>query len=936
MSTLYKLPLSPDGKGFAPLELNATLLEGMAPGSGSPTPIAWVAGQSEPPGILTVETPGFSEGSTHAQVNIAIDPHVSAIPEEPVPFRLRMSPSQAADGTCFGVGEVATDLAIRISDLIIEWEVDPANYRQGSSLVMPLLKDKQVQLKLKARRIKPGQGLTEDDESISFTQLIKPPGFSTQIFGEVSEKASMRRELTTWLCGADMTVIAAQSLSMPVQCSIEIEARLGTDKQPKDTLSIPVTLAEPKAKLELIEPPLPIPADGLAINAILQVWWQLDGESAASPATDVELQIEKKTPGDGIDSKLQTTGTAKTDKDGQLHFEYTPPELYYQPGGRYEDIYVVYMGSGATRKSLGELSLPLSPSIRFNISALKQIELEQEQFGIEFPEEEITIEADEQARSVKGVLKLIENLPGGGTKEILVNQAEISLAFFDGKQFVPPPETAEKLLSDATGTYTLKMPELTAILPSGKGVDYVIPDEDAPTGALLEPAEAEMKEYDRVVGLMDDLLGQLPSSTASKIKEFRQIYVLHLAQLATKDFLQVQSSARLFTKIVGYAGLFYRNYRSRWDRVWDSVKNTVLTIIDFVWEYVKASEKIVNLLAPVGKAIMNAGGRLLDFAFKRGGRLMISIARALRPMIERAKTMAGDLFEGAMHYMDMAERHFDELLNALEEGLVDISAFIGCLARTALSIACIVGSVFMALLTALAAIVKPILASSAVASRAIANAHVFAEYAKQFIAGVTKGAKYDKPWGQTMEILVEDWGKWLIDQFWEKGIDPATKKTPSLNSWLDNNDPGRLAYAIPLEHAHGVAKESPPTVPANWEERVKELQDMRRDQYTSDLASDNFALKVDYFREILSISLDVGKTLAMLITAVVTAPTVVGAVPAVIEVSEAADKITLVFKATAGVVVDLPRVFSSFWAMVVEMTSTPYTLYEASEPGATP
>lgn len=127
---------------------------------------------------------------------------------------------------------------------------------------------------------------------------------------------------------------------------------------------------------------------------------------------------------------------------------------------------------------------------------------------------------------------------------------------------------------------------------------------------------------------------------------------------------------------------------------------------------------------------------------------------------------------------------------------------------------------------------------------------------------------YDKPWGQTMEILVEDWGKWLIDQFWEKGIDPATKKTRSLNSWLDNNDPGRLAYAILLEHAHGVAKESPPTVPANWEERVKELQDMRRDQYTSDLASDNFALKVDYFREILSISLDVGKTLAMLITAV--------------------------------------------------------------------
>lgn len=938
MSTpIYKLPIAGDGKGFAPLEITASLLEGQSPGSGSPVPIAWVAGQSEPPGLLTLETPGFAEGNTSAQVHIVMSSQAASIPEEPVAFRLRMAPSQASDETRFEGGEVTTDLAVRISDLLIDWEAEPPNYKQGSSLVMPLLKDKDVQLKLKARRIT-ASGVTEDDETVSFTHAIKPPGFSTQVFGEVSELAATRRELTTWRCAADMAVIAAQGISLPVECSIEIEARVGAgvNSPPKDSLTIPVTLVEPKAKLELIEPELPVPADGFASSMVLQVFWQFDEQSSATPASELELQIEKKTPGDGIDAKLQLTGGAKTDKEGQLRFDYTPPELFYQPGGTYEDIYVVYLGSGTARKSLGEIRIPLSPSIRFTLSALKETELEQKKFGIEFPEEEISIGADEQVRSVRGMLKLVENLPDGGTKNIPVAQAEISLAFFDGKQFVAQTQTGEKLLSDAQGIYTLKTPELTSIMPTGKGTDYEIPEEDAPVGALLEAAESEMKEYERVLGQVDDLASKLPASTSKKIKGFRQVYVLHLAQLASKDFLQVQSSARLFTKIVGYAGLFYRNYRSRWDRIWDRLKDAILTVIDFIWEYVDASEKIVNFLAPVGKAIMNAGGRLLDFAFKRGGRLMIGMARALRPLIERAKSIAGDLFEGAMHYVEVAERNFSELIDGLEAGLVDISAFIACLARSALSIACIIGSAFMALFSALASIVKPILAKSAVASRAVANAHAFADYAKKFISGVIDTGEYNKPWGQTMEMLVEDWGKWLIGLIWKHGVEPATKKMNSTNVWLDHHDPGRVTYAIPLEHAHDLASESPPNVPTDWEERVETLRELRRDQYSADHEWDSFALKVDYFRDILGISVDVGKTLAMLITVVITAPTAVGAIPAVAAVSQAADKITLAFKAVAGIVVDVPRVCAGFWAIAVEMTETPYTLYETCEPGASP
>ena len=61
-----------------------------------------------------------------------------------------------------------------------------------------------------------------------------------------------------------------------------------------------------------------------------------------------------------------------------------------------------------------------------------------------------------------------------------------------------------------------------------------------------------------------------------------------------------------------------------------------------------------------------------------------------------------------------------------------------------------------------------------------------------------------------------------------------------------------------------------------------------------------------------------------------------GAIPAVAAVSQAADKITLAFKAIAGIAVDVPRVCAGFWAIAVEMTETPYTLYETCEPGASP
>ena len=115
MSTpIYKLPIAADGKGFAPLEIDASLLEGATPGSGSPAPIAWVAGQSEPPGLLTLETPGFAEGNTSAQVHIVMSPQATTIPEEPVAFRLRMAPSQANDETRFEGGEVIADLAVKI------------------------------------------------------------------------------------------------------------------------------------------------------------------------------------------------------------------------------------------------------------------------------------------------------------------------------------------------------------------------------------------------------------------------------------------------------------------------------------------------------------------------------------------------------------------------------------------------------------------------------------------------------------------------------------------------------------------------------------------------------------------------------------------------------------------------------------------------------
>lgn len=195
-----------------------------------------------------------------------------------------------------------------------------------------------------------------------------------------------------------------------------------------------------------------------------------------------------------------------------------------------------------------------------------------------------------------------------------------------------------------------------------------------------------------------------------------------------------------------------------------------------------------------------------------------------------------------------------------------------------LSIACIIGSVFMALFSVLVSIITPLLERLGAAGIVAGVAEALTEFVQKFIAGVCKeGGKYGKPWGKTMEAALENWGKELRDYLWDEQIRPAMQKSPPSTGWLDFADPGRLSYAIPLEFAHYYAKESPPTVPTDWEDRVQGLHELRRDQYYADLAADNAIASVDLLRAILSLILDVGKIIVMVVTVIVSAPTAVGA-----------------------------------------------------------
>ncbi|MFB3905598.1 MAG: hypothetical protein ACE15E_19295 [Acidobacteriota bacterium] len=627
----FRLPFSPDGMGFGTLVIDAQAVESSAEGGDIPLPLRCAKAEVAPgePAALVFSTPAFTPGAASAAVHADISPQLgAALPDEPVGVEIALGPSEASDGTQFTGGEVIKRCQVRVSDTQIDWDTEPAHFKQGDRIVIPADGRTEFTLIVRARRLIPGQGVIPDDDKVEFTHMLQPGSFAPPIkdvFAPVERPAERREERSKWRSVRALPD-PSRNIQMPAQCYIRVKAWSGPDgavtridwekvsikpnAQLKDLVMIPVILAEPKVKVELLEPPaMPIPANGELQELTLQLTWDLgeaSGPAGENRASGLEITVEQKEdPAGRFESKYEQP-SQPSDAEGKVSFKYTPPVLTFRPGGRYYEDFNVYTGKGDARRKIGECRITLSPEIRIRFTGEKQREHKGAPFGLVFDApREVTIPAEKRVQSIKGTARLQFSDMTGGEKVLPVAGAKIKVEHWNGTEFVASPSGLE-FETDGKGCFAWDIKEL--IGPSGKREDstYTLDeDREDPLAALNDKAEELIALYEDKINLFCPF-SILSADLGDRIKKYRLVFTEQLAGRKVADFIKIISGTEALRAAACYAHSYNEFYENVARIVVEQFRDLFMALIEVGLAFFNVADKIAkaigNRLAALGQS----------------------------------------------------------------------------------------------------------------------------------------------------------------------------------------------------------------------------------------------------------------------------------------------------------------------------------------------
>ncbi len=623
----FRIPFSADGMSFGTLVIDARATESSSEGGEIPLPLRCVKPGIAPgePAALVFSTPGFAPGATSVAVHTDISPQLgSALPREPVGVEIALGPSEASDGTQFTGGEVIKRCQVRVSDTQIEWDTEPAHFKQGGRIVIPADGRTEVTLIVRARKLVPGQGVIPDDNAVEFTHMLQPGSFAPPIkdvFGPVEKPAERREERSRWKSVRALPD-PATNVQLPAECYIRVKAwaprddnaaegavervdwekvRIKAGAQLKDMVMIPVVLAEPKVKIELLEPPaMPIPANGEPQELTLQLAWDM-GEAAApggeNRASGLDVTVEQKEdPAGKLDSKYEQP-LGPTDTEGKVSFKYTPPTLTYRPGGRYYEDFNVYTGKDDARRKLGECRITLSPEIKIRFTGKKEREHKGNPFGLTFDlPREVDIPADKKVQTIKGTARLqFSDNTTGNERTLPVFAAKIKVEFWDGKEFVAHPSGPE-FETDDKGCFSWDIKDL--IGASGKREDstYTLDeDREDPLADLNPKAEELITNYEEKVKRFCPF-NILSADLGEKIKQYRTVFTEQLAGRKVDDFVKIISATEALRAASSYTHSYNQFYDNVARIVVDQVRDLFMALVEVGLAFFNVADKIAKSL----------------------------------------------------------------------------------------------------------------------------------------------------------------------------------------------------------------------------------------------------------------------------------------------------------------------------------------------------
>jgi hypothetical protein len=616
----FRIPFSADGMGFGTLVIEARAIESSSEGE-SALPLRSISpglATGQPP-ALVFSTPNFAPGATSVAVHTEVSPQLgSALPDAPVKVEITLGPTAALDGTQFSAGEVIKHCQVRISDTQIEWETEPAHFKQGDRIVIPADSRSEFTLVLRARKLIPGQGVLADDENIEFTHMLQPGSFPPpvkDVLAPVERPVERREERSRWKSVRTLPD-PTKNIKLPAQCCIRVKAwgpkgavtrvdweRVSLSSQAvlKDLIMIPVVLVEPKLKVELLEPPaMPIPANGEPQDLTLQLSWDF-GEASApgeNRATGLEITVEQKEdPAGKLESKYEQPAQP-TDSEGKVTFKYTPPKLTYRPGGRYHEDFNVYAGKGETRRKIGECRITLAPEIRIRFIGEKQREHKGEAFGLIFDvPREVLIPAEKKIESIRGTARLTSSHMAGGEKVLPVAGATIKVECWNGQDFVADPSGKPEFETDDKGVFSWEIREL--IGPSGKrddGLYTLDQDTEDPLAALNKKAEELITFYEEKVNRYCPF-SILSADLGDRLKKYRLVFTEQLASRKVIDFVKIISGVEVLKSAATYAHSYNQFYENVARIVVEQLRDLFMALIEVGLAFYNVAEKIAGAIS---------------------------------------------------------------------------------------------------------------------------------------------------------------------------------------------------------------------------------------------------------------------------------------------------------------------------------------------------
>lgn len=414
----------------------------------------------------------------------------------------------------------------------LKWEIEPAEgaevEREGDTIAMAADGESKFTLKVKVQEWDEQSGDyrdAEDEDKYYFSYWLLPeddPLNIVEFFGYLQPWPIPQSQNPETVWGSKKPLPDSQhpQITLPTEgVGIRVRAWDGPVTRSPGAIDrgdsklvgeqvIPVVLGPVKVRITLKEPAMPIPADGKERT----LTFALASLRTTKPVKNRELFWGLTATSEEAKGKVGTTD-GKSDENGELKIQYTPPELTYKPGGSFSAKIEFYYDEAHEKSTDQDVDLLLAPRLKFRVSVEKK--------GLEFKEPALFDRLpDGGVVGVKGRLALKHEKSG---KEFTIHHGRLSVAFGDDESSAGGASAAAAGEGDQThpkvdedGVFTVEFPELKEMYEDAvpaipthevRLADGAIFGEDDPVDSLsplpacklAEEAKKAIEDYDKRV-----------------------------------------------------------------------------------------------------------------------------------------------------------------------------------------------------------------------------------------------------------------------------------------------------------------------------------------------------------------------------------------------------------------------------------------------------